>query len=163
MFPLVHILEIRERVTSSALLLPALARSGKLFRRSRLDVIERTQRLLLPPCVFLCRSRRVSHMSSTLAFRAARRPSRAAAAVDFNPAFLRLCRAWQPLEPPNPYSYPGEISMESYRKFTVAATRAASVSVRVKLVTSADHCRVRLAADSRMPTLDTGRRRRRRR
>jgi len=38
--------------------------------------------------------------------------------------------------------------MESYRKFTVAATRAASVSVRVKLVTSADHCRARLAADS---------------
>lgn len=71
-------------------------------------------------------SRRVSHISSTS--RPTCRPSRGAAAVDFNPPFL-------PASPPflavaratNPYSYPEEISMESYRKFTVAATRAVGV------------------------------------
>lgn len=56
--------------------------------------------------------------------------------------------------PPGRYSYPPEISIESCRIFTVAASgKSQSVSVKVKLVTSADHCGVLLATDSRIPTL----------
>ncbi|KYM96196.1 hypothetical protein ALC62_13248 [Cyphomyrmex costatus] len=97
-----------------------------------IDLLPRRPTVVMVFCVFLSlpawHNRHVSYISSTLASQPACRPSREVAAVDFNPPFL-------PVFPPslavaratNPYSYPEEISMESYRKFTVAATRAVGV------------------------------------
>lgn len=151
---------------SSAL---AIASSFPRFSVDSLDIIERTQRSAA--YFFLCRRRGVAVARLARKFdvgvpTSARRSSREAAAVDFNPPFLSSA----PSLPSSRSSHQPLFLSGRERRFqwkVIGNSRwrrqEPSVSVRVKLVTSADHCRARLAADSRMPTLDTGRRRERRR